>query len=136
MLRSLTTLVPTLAVLALAATGCGGSAASDDESASTAKAPAEIATIKRMLDEALAQYRRGAAKAADRTVGDAYLDHFEALEEPLDSRDHELMEKLEHRISTEIRDEMRHRASATTIAATVAETKRELDRAAAALGSG
>ena|SRR5436190_17865155 len=136
MLRSLTTLVPALAVLTLAATGCGRSAASDDESASTANAPAEIATIKRMLDDALAQYRRGASKAADRTVGDAYLDHFEELEEPLARRDDDLMQKLEHQISTEIRDEMRARTAAKAISATVAETKRDLDRAAAALRSG
>ncbi len=86
-----------------------------------------------MLDEGLAQYQDGDQEAADTTVGDAYLEHFEKVEHSLEERDHELMEELEHRISTEIRDEMKDGASADEVAALVEETKAELDTAKAKL---
>jgi hypothetical protein len=79
------------------------------------------------------QYRNGDKTAADTTVGDAYLEHFEEVEHPLEERDHEFMEELEHRISTEIRDEMKQGTSADEVAALVEETKADLERAKAML---
>ena len=106
----------------------------DEEGEITAEeAAAEIDEIKRMLDESLAQYQGGDQEAADTTVGDAYLEHFEKVEHPLEEQDHELMEDLEHRISTEIRDEMKEGASADEVAALVEETKADLDTAKAKL---
>ena len=130
-MRTRTTL--TIALLALALAGCGGESDAEGERVTPAQATAEIATIETMLDTALAQYRRGQVKAADRTVGDAYLEHFERVEDPLGERDHELMEALEHRIATEIRERMKDRAPSAAVAALVADTKRDLDAAAAAL---
>ena len=134
-----------LGLVALTVTACG----SDDDSSPAAatateegeeegeitaeEAAAEIDEIKRMLDEGLAQYQDGDQEAADTTVGDAYLEHFEKVEHSLEERDHELMEELEHRISTEIRDEMKDGASAGEVAALVEETKAELDTAKAKL---
>ena len=86
-----------------------------------------------MLDEGLAQYQDGDTAAADTTVGDAYLEHFEKVEHPLEEQDHELMEELEHRISTEIRNEMKEGASADEVAALVEQTKADLDKAKAKL---
>ena len=138
-------LIVLLGLVALTVTACG----SDDDSppsAATAtdegeeegevtaeEAAAEIDEIKRMLDEGLAQYQDGNQEAADTTVGDAYLEHFEKVEHPLEEQDHELMEDLEHRISTEIRDEMKEGASADEVAALVEETKADLDTAKAKL---
>ena len=141
-------LIVLLGLVALTVTACG----SDDDSppsAATAtgegeeegeegevtaeEAAAEIDEIKRMLDEGLAQYQDGDTEAADTTVGDAYLEHFEKVEHPLEEQDHELMEDLEHRISTEIRDEMKEGASADEVAALVEETKADLDTAKAKL---
>ena len=121
-------LVPSLA-------GCGsdGTGGAEEGSVTPAQAAAEIETIKRLLDRALAQYRLGQMTAAGRTVGDAYLEHFEDVEDPLDERDHELMEELEHSISTELRDRMKDRAPVGEVATLVAATKRDLDRAASAL---
>ena len=121
-------LVPSLA-------GCGsdGTGGPEEGSVTPAQAAAEIETIKRLLDRALAQYRLGQVTAADRTAGDAYLEHFEDVEDPLDERDHELMEELEHSISTELRDRMKDRAPVGEVATFVAATKRDLDRAASAL---
>ncbi|MGH3063741.1 MAG: hypothetical protein ACRDMK_05325 [Gaiellaceae bacterium] len=138
-------LIVLLGLVALTVTACG----SDDDSSPAAatatedgedegeeegeitaeEAAAEIDEIKRMLDEGLAQYQDGDTEAADTTVGDAYLEHFEKVEHPLEEQDHELMEDLEHRISTEIRDEMNEGASADEVAALVEETKADLDTA-------
>ena len=133
--RTWTIIALLAAALALPLAGCGGDADADAEegSATPAQAVAEIETIKRLLDRALAQYRRGQVKAADRTVGDAYLEHFEDVEDPLGERDHELMEELEHSISTELRDRMNDRAPAGDVATLVAATKHDLDEAATEL---
>jgi hypothetical protein len=140
-------LIVLLGLVALTVTACG----SDDDSSPAAatatddgdedgeeeitadEAAAEIDEIKRMLDQGLAQYQDGDQEAADTTVGDAYLEHFEKVEHSLEERDHELMEELEHRISTEIRDEMKEGASADEVAALVEETKADLDTAKAKL---
>ena len=145
MRRTLLVLALLLAAVALTGAACGsdddsssGAAATSGETAaeeeegedvSPDEAAAEIDEIKAMLDTGLAQYRSGDAEAADTTVGDAYLEHFEHVEHPLEERDHVLMEALEHRISTEIRDAMKAGASADEIAALVEETKADLDTA-------
>ena len=147
MRKTLLLLIVLLGVVALTVTACG----SDEDSSPAAatatdegeeegedeitaeEAAAEIDEIKRMLDEGLAQYQDGDTKAADTTVGDAYLEHFEKVEHPLEEQDHELMEDLEHRISTEIRDEMKEGASADEVAALVEQTKADLDTAKAKL---
>ena len=147
MRKTLLLAIVLMGLVALTVTACG----SDEDSSPAAatatdegeeegedeitaeEAAAEIDEIKRMLDEGLAQYQDGDTKAADTTVGDAYLEHFEKVEHPLEEQDHELMEDLEHRISTEIRDEMKEGASADEVAALVEETKADLDTAKAKL---
>jgi type IV pilus biogenesis protein CpaD/CtpE len=135
-------LIVLLGLVALTVTACGSddddsspaaATATEEGEITTAEAAAEIDEIKRMLDEGLAQYQDGDTEAADTTVGDAYLEHFEKVEHPLEERDHELMEELEHRISTEIRDEMKAGASADEVAALVEQTKTDLDAAKAKL---
>lgn len=118
--------VAVLATLALTAglAGCGGS-----EEASTDEAIAQIDAIGPLLDNAVLKYRGGDAKQADRIVGDAYLEHFEDVEDPLEERDEELMEKLEHAISTDIRDRIKQGAPPAEVAGLVAETKQDLTRA-------
>jgi DNA anti-recombination protein RmuC len=125
----LTALAGTLAVA-----GCGGSdAEAEDESATPAQATQEIDQIGALLDDALAQYRDGDAEAAEETVGDAYLEHFEKVEGPLGDEDHEFMEELEHRISTEIRDEMKDGASVAEVEQLIGKTKQDLAKAQAML---
>jgi hypothetical protein len=131
MRRTMVILVLMLGAVALAGTACGSS--DDDEETAPAAAVAEIDQIKAMLDTGLAQYRSGDQEAADTTVGDAYLEHFEHVEDPLGERDHELMEDLEHRISTEIRDEMKDGTPPDQVASLIAETKADLDTAKARL---
>ena len=122
-----------LALLALSLVSFGAACGSDDESAeedtTPAAAAAEIDTIKSMLDDALAEYKAGDAAAAEETVGDAYLEHFEEVEHPLEEVDEELMEDLEHTISTDIRTKMKDGAPASEIEQLIEQTKTDLDEA-------
>jgi DNA repair exonuclease SbcCD ATPase subunit len=138
------TLLMLVLLLGLAATvtACGGSdndsspsaeANASEEELSAEEASAEIDEIKSLLDQAVMQYRSGDKTAADTTVGDAYLEHFEKVEHPLEERDHDFMEDLEHRISTEIREEMKNDTPVDEVAALVEETKADLDTAKAKL---
>jgi hypothetical protein len=131
MRRTVLALALLVGALALAGAGCGSS--DDEESATPTEAVAEIDEVKSMLDQGLAQYRSGDVAAADTTVGDAYLEHFEKVEHPLEERDDELMEDLEHRISTEIRDRMKADAPADEVAQLIDDTKADLDTAKAKL---
>jgi DNA repair exonuclease SbcCD ATPase subunit len=131
-----------LALLALSLVSFGAACGSDDESSATATtaesseedttpaaAAAEIDTIKSMLDDALAKYKAGDTDAAEETVGDAYLEHFEHVEHPLEEVDEELMEDLEHTISTDIRTKMKNGAPASEIEQLIEQTKTDLDEA-------
>ena len=128
-------LLPLAALLLLAAAGCGGSDESDEESATPAEAVAEIAEIKTMLSTAVRQVSDGDAEAAEETVGDAYLEHFEHVEGPLGERDHDFMEELEEAISTDLRNEIKDGKSATEIQAEVDQINEDLDRAVELLQS-
>lgn len=117
------------ALLLGAAAGCGGDSAEAEESATPAEAVAEIDEIRTLLGTAVEQVRSGDADAAEETVGDAYLEHFEEVEAPLGERDHELMEELEEAISTDLRNEIKAGKPADEIAARVEEIGADLDRA-------
>jgi hypothetical protein len=122
-------LILLIAALALAVAGCGGNDESEEESATPAEAVTEIEEIKTMLATAVNQVRAGDADAAEETVGDAYLEHFEHVEHPLGEEDHELMEELEEAISTDLRNDIKDGKSADEIEAAVAEINTDLDRA-------
>ena len=129
-MRRLSPVLPlALAALLLAVAGCGGSDESDEESATPAEAVAEIDKIKTMLATAVGQVRDGDADAAEETVGDAYLEHFEHVEGPLGEKDHELMEELEEAISTDLRNEIKDGKSADEIQAEVDAITTELSQA-------
>ena len=117
-----------IAVLGVAA-GCGGSDETEEESTTPAEAVSEIGEIKTMLAAAVDQVRAGETDAAEETVGDAYLEHFEHVEGPLGERDHDLMEELEEAISTDLRNDIKDGKPADEIAAAVDEIDSDLDRA-------
>src|SRR5215213_6477382 len=129
-MRRLSALPMLLAALAPAAFGgCGGSDEAEEESATPAEAVAEIREIRTMLADAVVQVRAGDAAAAEETVGDAYLEHFEHVEGPLGERDHELMEELEEAISTDLRNEIKGGKPAGEIESAVDEIEDDLERA-------
>lgn len=117
------------ALLLGAAAGCGGDSAEAEESATPAEAVTEIGEIRTLLGTAVEQVRSGDADAAEETVGDAYLEHFEQVEAPLGERDDELMEELEEAISTDLRNEIKAGKPADEIAAHVEKIGADLDRA-------
>jgi hypothetical protein len=129
MLRLSAVLALLFATLLLVAAGCGGSDESDEDSATPAEAVSEIGEIKTLLGTAVDQVRSGDADAAEETVGDAYLEHFEVVEDPLGERDHELMEELEEAISTDLRNDIKDGKSADEIETKVEEIDSDLDKA-------
>ena len=136
MLRLSAVLSVLLATLALGATaGCGGSDESEEDSATPAEAVAEIKEIKTLLATAIDQMRAGDADAAEETVGDAYLEHFESVEDPLGERDHDLMEELEEAISTDLRNDIKDGKAADEIETKVDEITADLDKAVEVLQS-
>ena len=130
MLRLSAVLPMLLATVALGvAAGCGGSEESEEEPTTPAEAVAEIGEIKTLLDTAVGQVGEGDTEAAEETVGDAYLEHFEHVEGPLGEKNHELMEELEEAISTDLRADIKAGKSAAEIESTVNEIHADLDRA-------
>ena len=127
--RRSTALLALLAALVLVVAGCGGSDEPDEESATPTEAVGEIEEIKSLLATAVQQVRDGDSDAAEETVGDAYLEHFEHVEGPLGERDHDFMEELEEAISTDLRNEIKDGGTADEIEASVEEINVDLDRA-------
>lgn len=135
MLRLSAVLSVLLATVALGATGCGGSDESEEEPATPAEAVTEIGELKTLLAAAVDQVRAGDSVSAEQAVGDAYLEHFEPVEEPLGERDQDLMEELEEAISTTLRQEIKNGRSIEVIEATLDEIDANLDKAVELLQS-
>ena len=121
-----------VAALALAGAGCGSD---NDGDSAASEALAEIGEVRSLLEQAGGQYADGDAEAAEETVGDAYLEHFEEVEEPLEEENEELMEELEVLISTTIRDRIKAGAPAAEVEGLIAEAQQKLDDAENALRS-
>jgi hypothetical protein len=116
---------------ALAACGSDDkSSTSSSEESTPAVAIAEIGQVKTGLDKAVAQVKSGDSAAAEETVSDTYVDHFEKVEDPLGKVDPELKEELEEGISSELRDEIKSGASASVVSKRVDDLKAGLDTAA------
>jgi hypothetical protein len=101
----------------------------EEEEATPAQALAEIATIRTLLDEAVAQYASGDHSGAADAVGDIYLEHYEHVEGPLGDVNHDLMEEIEEKLSTDLRTSMEDGAEQSEIEALVSDIKSGLDQA-------
>ena len=116
-------------VSALALAACGGESESEEaaeQNATPAQARAEIGEVRKALDTAVAQLQEGDAKAADNTVSEGYLEHFEKVEGPLDKVDHELNEKLEDSIREELREKIQDGGSVAEVTRMVDAIKADL----------
>jgi len=109
-------------VFATALTALAFTAGCDDDDkngSSNAPAPtnpqAELRAVRAMLGRAGEEYRAGHGAQAERTIGDAYLDHFEES------------------ISTTIRERMKAGAPVDEIQRLMGRTQRQLVQAEAAL---
>jgi DNA anti-recombination protein RmuC len=116
-------------VSALALAACGGESESEEaaeQSATPAQARAEIGEVRKALDTAVGQLREGDAEAADNTVSEGYLEHFEKVEGPLEKVDEELNEKLEDSIREELREKIQDGGSVAEVTQMVAAIKTDL----------
>lgn len=128
----------TAAILAsLGLVACGdddsSSTAPEGESVSSEQAIAEIAEVRSGLDDSLSAYTDGDAAAAEELAGDAYLEHFELVEGPLEEVDAELTEELEELIREQLREAINGGEPEKQVAALVAEADADLERAKTAL---
>ena len=133
MLRSAVLTVAVSSGFALAACGSdekSSSGGTTAEEPTPAAALTEIMAVKAGLDQAVVQLKSGDAKAAEETVSNTYVDHFEKVEDPLGKVDPELGEELEEGISTDLRKEISSGASAAEVSKHVDELKADLDTAA------
>jgi hypothetical protein len=101
----------------------------EEEESTPAEALAEIATIRTLLDDAVAQYASGDHSGAADAVGDIYLEHYEHVEGPLGDVNHDLMEEIEEKLSTDLRTSMEDGAEQSEIDALVSDIKSGLDQA-------
>src|SRR3954447_13234277 len=104
------TLLPSAALtsLALAFAACGddnssSSSSAEDSTAAKSTALREAGETRDALQAALATYKQGDKAAAEEQVSEAYLQHFEEVEGPLEKADDELNEKLEDAIREGLR---------------------------------
>ena len=100
-----------------------------EEESTPAQAVAEIVTIRALLDDAVAKYASGDRMGAADDVGDIYLEHYEHVEAPLGDVNHDLMEEIEEKLSTDLRTAMEDEADQSEIDSLVSEIKSDLDQA-------
>jgi hypothetical protein len=117
---------------------CGGddsssSEESERESATPATAVNEVGETRDALKTALATYRDGDAATAQEQVAEAYVSHFEEVEGPLEDKNEELNEDLEHAISGDLRDSMKAGKPVAAVERQVNDILADLDKAEAAL---
>jgi hypothetical protein len=140
--RILILLLAALLSVGLLAAGCGDDSDDSEEAAEAAEetalspeeAIAEIAVIRKMLDDGLAAYEEGDQAAAEELVTDAYLEHFELVEGPLEEADEELNEELEVLIREELGGAVAAGEPEADVKKLVDEAQSGLDDAEAALG--
>lgn len=135
-MRTLSIFVIACSAIALAA--CGSESDTDgpgeaEQNVTADVALSEIRAVRAGLTEGLTQYKAGDDEAAERTVGDAYLEHFELVEVPLAKADPQLNEDLEHLMREELRGAIADGSSPKRVAALVREARAGLTEAEQAL---
>ena len=124
-----TALVSLALVCALGLVACGGESGSEEaaeQNATPAQARAEIGEVRKALDTAVAELKEGDAKAADNTVSEGYLEHFEKVEGPLEKVDGELNEKLEDSIREDLRETIQDGGSVAEVTQKIDAIKADL----------
>lgn len=132
---------PLLALGVVGAALALGACGEDSDSTSTEAAAVvtaevaieEVEATRGGLEEAEVAYDKGDADEAERLAGDAYLEHFEIVEGPLEEIDPELNESLEELIREELLTAITDGAPAGDVSALVEEASAGLDEAVTAL---
>jgi hypothetical protein len=93
----------------------------------------QLAATAKGLDDALAAYKAGDAAKADLLAGDAYLEHFEFVEGPLDAVDEPFTHNLEGLIRDEVRAAIKAAKPVADVEALINKAKADLVTAATKL---
>jgi hypothetical protein len=124
-------LAPLLAATTVGLVACGddkkdGATAPATTAATRAQAAAEARQTGTALDAALKTYAAGDQAGAAEQVANAYVEHFEHVEHPLEQVDTKLKEKLEEAIGTDIRAQMKRKAPAAKVKALITAARADL----------
>jgi hypothetical protein len=130
---SLAALVSSFAFTACGSSDSSSSSGSTPQSASPAVAIDEVSQTRAALKSALQTYKDGDAAGAQEQVAEAYVSHFEEVEKPLEDKNAELKEELEHAISDDLRSDMKAGRPPAAIETEVKAILADLDKAEAAL---
>jgi hypothetical protein len=101
--------------------------------ATAAEARSELRVIRKLLDQAVGEYRSRKGALAAELVGDIYADHLARIETPLAARDRALARTLDRSIGTTLRSAMRTGQPKHTVRALARSIRRDLTRAEKAL---
>lgn len=94
----------------------------------------EIGLVRTQIQEALAVFKEGQPARAEELVAQAYLDHFEKAEGPLEQKDKNLMKRLEQLIRVELRNKIKTKAPVADVEQLVRSIMTSLDQAERLLG--
>src|SRR4051794_34357115 len=129
-----TVVTPFLLTAALGVAACGDDSEEKAATSDTAQtALKELGATRTGLESALDAYRSGDKAAAEDAVSEAYLEHFEHVEGPLEEKDSELTEELEDGIREHLRDEVKSGKPVEEVQAAFEEIYAEMDKAEALL---
>ena len=121
------------ATLALAACGSDSDEQTETAGGSNAKALTELGETRAGLAVALNAYKAGDKKGAEEAVSEAYLEHFEHVEGPLEAKDEELTEELEDGIREGLRDDVKSDKPVAEVEQAFQDVYADMDKAEALL---
>src|SRR3954465_6191172 len=104
---SLAAFISSFALTARGSSDLSPSSGSGQQSASPTVDLKEVGQTRAALKAALQTYKDGDAAGAQEQVAEAYVSHFEEVEKPLEDKNPELKEELEHAISDDLRADMK-----------------------------
>jgi DNA phosphorothioation-dependent restriction protein DptG len=131
--KTIAVAVTALSTFAIAACGGDSNDSEAHENVTPAVALKEAGETSEALTAALATYKSGDHAAAEDAVAEAYLQHFEEVEGPLEERDEELNEELEEAINEKLRDAMKAGKPDAEVESQVQAIVSDLEKAQAAL---
>jgi hypothetical protein len=106
-IRSALSAIAVGSVVALTACGNDKNESASEPKVSNEQAITEVEATRNGLSEALDKSKAGRDQEADNLASEAYLQHFEKVEGPLEEANHELNEQLEESISQEYRAKLK-----------------------------
>lgn len=127
-----TVLTPVLlagAMVVVTACGSDSKKKAEEKPASPATARTELSKTRDFLEQALAAYKSGDKTKADSQISEAYLQHFEQVEGPLEAKSEELTKKLEDGIRLGLRKFVKSSKPAARVEQAFRDVFADMDKA-------